>query len=896
MDFTEQTLKEMLKAKTLQKIENMFIETASTLLKGEEDKEAHDPHTQEFIKIPKDQDSKPLDKKTPEDSTPMDCEPCTMHIESQQSLENLAAQIKSLKFLRKTAADKGDSSAAEVFDNQIAEIRAKRNEMMSESAKEQPQTYHKVTMKHPETNKETVLKVFHADTKDHAHMAAKDHMPKHIVTKVEHITEDQKEMQTNQKDSEVKKNINRFLNKKECDEPLDNKEPSDEVKMSESQRMGLDNPYILGNKHADNQHPHSAALDRKTADTSVDPADQMLDAAGKAVEAGGKAFADKNETDGPSSDAKANVTSNLKIRNASEPPKKKVTEATWMVNNTHVHKDKDSKDESPHQEVFDKKEPNTADASQVKKDVIDDLEKEGAEVKKIKVVKESDEDQDRVRIHDPLDMMRKHLHGKEGRIMHKSSGFGNHVHIVQVGDKEHAIDRSWLRPVNESLDEEVIHRKPKKGQEYHVNKHEDELHISKIGSGEMYNVHHVPNTVGAAVKRVTIHGRDNLDKHIKDFKNSSTAMGSLHHESLDESATHYHSIFVKNKDNKEWNHHFDADNKSDAADEARSQRNTGYKVKTLRVPKDQADWRKPEHLAAARAKLNEESEVPSLSKLQNEYRRGRASLNDLNEALSVNSVEAVEKHMQWRETNLAEEDMIYENSVMKMAGKAVDKVKKALSSDDKIHTQEYIHPDTGSSVVMHTLKRGNNVHRIFHLAPTKHAHYTKNGHFMKPDETHKEMKKHLNKDYLDESLEAYLDEHITKEGSKYVLRSKKSGKHLGTFDSEAQAKKREQQIEYFKHQNESLNEAASSKNMYKSDHTSITYKDPNHKVQFGKVVNPDDVKETHEYTAYNHEGKDAIHSVMVNKKTGEKTYHKNGNQLTMEKNKIHQAIEKHFEV
>lgn len=132
-----------------------------------------------------------------------------------------------------------------------------------------------------------------------------------------------------------------------------------------------------------------------------------------------------------------------------------------------------------------------------------------------------------------------------------------------------------------------------------------------------------------------------------------------HQHLMKESETHYHSIFVKNKDDKdgEWNHHFDADNNSDAADEARSQRNSGYKVKTIRVPKDQADWRKPEHLAAVRKRLNEEE----------------------------------------------------------------------------------------------------------------------------------------------------LDEHITKEGNIWVLRSKKTGKNLGHFDSLAAAKKHEQEIEYFKHESEELN-------------------------------------------------------------------------------------------
>jgi len=44
-----------------------------------------------------------------------------------------------------------------------------------------------------------------------------------------------------------------------------------------------------------------------------------------------------------------------------------------------------------------------------------------------------------------------------------------------------------------------------------------------------------------------------------------------------------------------------------------------------------------------------------------------------------------------------------------------------------------------------------------------------------------------------------LDEHIVKKGSSFELKSKKSGKNLGTYHSKAGAKKREAQVEYFKH-------------------------------------------------------------------------------------------------
>lgn len=44
-----------------------------------------------------------------------------------------------------------------------------------------------------------------------------------------------------------------------------------------------------------------------------------------------------------------------------------------------------------------------------------------------------------------------------------------------------------------------------------------------------------------------------------------------------------------------------------------------------------------------------------------------------------------------------------------------------------------------------------------------------------------------------------LDEHIVKKGSQFELKSKKSGKNLGTYKSKAGAEKREGQVEYFKH-------------------------------------------------------------------------------------------------
>lgn len=48
-----------------------------------------------------------------------------------------------------------------------------------------------------------------------------------------------------------------------------------------------------------------------------------------------------------------------------------------------------------------------------------------------------------------------------------------------------------------------------------------------------------------------------------------------------------------------------------------------------------------------------------------------------------------------------------------------------------------------------------------------------------------------------------LDETIVKKGSQYCLKSKKSGKNLGCYANKAGAKKREKQVQYFKHMKES---------------------------------------------------------------------------------------------
>lgn len=46
---------------------------------------------------------------------------------------------------------------------------------------------------------------------------------------------------------------------------------------------------------------------------------------------------------------------------------------------------------------------------------------------------------------------------------------------------------------------------------------------------------------------------------------------------------------------------------------------------------------------------------------------------------------------------------------------------------------------------------------------------------------------------------ANVQEHIVKKGSKYCLMSKKTNRNLGCYDSKAGAKKREKQVQYFKH-------------------------------------------------------------------------------------------------
>ena len=57
-------------------------------------------------------------------------------------------------------------------------------------------------------------------------------------------------------------------------------------------------------------------------------------------------------------------------------------------------------------------------------------------------------------------------------------------------------------------------------------------------------------------------------------------------------------------------------------------------------------------------------------------------------------------------------------------------------------------------------------------------------------------------DFIAHIKESVMDEHIVKSGSQYKLVSKKTGKNLGTYPSIAGAKKREREVQYFKHMSE----------------------------------------------------------------------------------------------
>ena len=52
----------------------------------------------------------------------------------------------------------------------------------------------------------------------------------------------------------------------------------------------------------------------------------------------------------------------------------------------------------------------------------------------------------------------------------------------------------------------------------------------------------------------------------------------------------------------------------------------------------------------------------------------------------------------------------------------------------------------------------------------------------------------------------FANEHIVRHGSGYRLVSKKTGKNLGDFPTRAAAEKHEREVQYFKHQHESVSE------------------------------------------------------------------------------------------
>ena len=87
-------------------------------------------------------------------------------------------------------------------------------------------------------------------------------------------------------------------------------------------------------------------------------------------------------------------------------------------------------------------------------------------------------------------------------------------------------------------------------------------------------------------------------------------------EGLSES-THYHSVWHHH--GGEWKHHFDADNKEDARAERDSIKNNGEKAKIITVHKQRADWRNPEHVAAARQRLNSGGASQQHESLDEEY-------------------------------------------------------------------------------------------------------------------------------------------------------------------------------------------------------------------------------------------------------------------------------------
>jgi hypothetical protein len=76
------------------------------------------------------------------------------------------------------------------------------------------------------------------------------------------------------------------------------------------------------------------------------------------------------------------------------------------------------------------------------------------------------------------------------------------------------------------------------------------------------------------------------------------------------------------------------------------------------------------------------------------------------------------------------------------------------------------------------------------------------------DTAEKIAKDHLDEDpkYYDklEKIEKSIKEHIVKQGSKWCLKSKTTGKNLGCYPSKVGAENREKQVQYFKHIKENI--------------------------------------------------------------------------------------------
>lgn len=185
----------------------------------------------------------------------------------------------------------------------------------------------------------------------------------------------------------------------------------------------------------------------------------------------------------------------------------------------------------------------------------------------------------------------KEFEGKTGSIIsHEKDGheilyrvkLDEPVHIEGVGKVR---DDLWsgehLQKIKESLEEATTHHT---GNE---NVRKDKLspkqqevftHGYNAGkSGKVLKSH--PPHYGDHKK----HWYDGFEMGVEEKR--KTIADKWKNESLEEATqTHCHSIFIKGP--HKWSHHFDADSKEDANDEARSLKNQGETVKILRIKKE----------------------------------------------------------------------------------------------------------------------------------------------------------------------------------------------------------------------------------------------------------------------------------------------------------------------